>query len=158
MATSYTGFLFAQGLGRDLWQGPSAAVDLAAQSGAAGSASLLIASLLVGTEPGTIAFLGKTLVAAVVAHLVILLFEHVFSPSPTRHHELATHTILKGAYARLFWGAAIIGGGVLPVLILLAVGTTFSPAITAAAALLALAGGAAWEYIWVEAGQSVPLS
>jgi len=24
--------------------------------------------------------------------------------------------------------------------------------------VLALAGGAAWEYIWVEAGQSVPLS
>src|SRR5688572_11552348 len=48
LATSYTGFLFAQGLGRDLWQGPSAAVDLIAQSGAAGSASLLIAALLVG--------------------------------------------------------------------------------------------------------------
>jgi hypothetical protein len=28
----------------------------------------------------------------------------------------------------------------------------------AIAALLALAGGAAWEYIWVEAGQAVPLS
>jgi hypothetical protein len=26
------------------------------------------------------------------------------------------------------------------------------------AAVLALAGSAAWEYIWVEAGQSVPLS
>jgi hypothetical protein len=33
-----------------------------------------------------------------------------------------------------------------------------SVAITSIAALLALAGGAAWEYIWVEAGQSVPLS
>ena len=158
LATSYTGFLFAQGLGRDLWQGPSAAVDLVAQSAAAGSASLLIASLLVSTEPGTLAFLGKALVVSVAAHLVILLFEHVFAPSPTRHHELATHTILKGAYSRLFWGAAIVGGGLLPVAILLAVGSTGSPALTALAALLALAGGAAWEYIWVEAGQSVPLS
>jgi hypothetical protein len=41
---------------------------------------------------------------------------------------------------------------------LLALGVAFSPAVTALAALLALAGGAAWEYIWVEAGQSVPLS
>mgnify|MGYP006200602205 CR=1 FL=1 len=98
------------------------------------------------------------LAASVVAHLVILLFEHVFSPSPTRHHELATHTILRGAYSRLFWGVAIVGGGVVPVLMLLALGATFSPAMTAVAALLALAGGAAWEYIWVEAGQSVPLS
>jgi hypothetical protein len=31
-------------------------------------------------------------------------------------------------------------------------------AVTIAASFLALAGGAAWEYIWVEAGQSVPLS
>jgi Fe-S-cluster-containing dehydrogenase component/formate-dependent nitrite reductase membrane component NrfD len=158
LATSYTGFLFAQGLGRDLWQGPSAAVDLIAQSAAAGSASLLITSLLVSTDSDTTAFLGSTLAMSVVAHLVILLFEHVFAPSPTRHHELATHTILKGAYSRLFWGVAIIGGGVLPALMLLALGATFSPAMTAIAALLALAGGAAWEYIWVEAGQSVPLS
>jgi Fe-S-cluster-containing dehydrogenase component/formate-dependent nitrite reductase membrane component NrfD len=158
LATSYTGFLFAQGLGRDLWQGPSAAVDLIAQSAAAGSASLLLASLLVAADPGTIAFLGRALVLSVVAHLVILLFEHVFAPSPTRHHELATHTILKGTYARLFWGVAVVGGGVLPVLLVGALGATFSPALTALAAALVIAGGAAWEYIWVEAGQSVPLS
>jgi len=30
--------------------------------------------------------------------------------------------------------------------------------VTMTASVLALAGGAAWEYIWVEAGQSVPLS
>jgi hypothetical protein len=88
----------------------------------------------------------------------MLLFEHVFTPSPTRHHELATKTILEGAYARLFWGCAIVGGGLLPVAMLLALGVTFSPAVSGIAALLALAGGAAWEYIWVEAGQSVPLS
>ena len=42
---SYTGFLFAQGLARDLWQGPYAAIDLIAQSGAAGSAALLLADV-----------------------------------------------------------------------------------------------------------------
>ena len=53
LATAYTGFLFAQGRGRDLWQGPFAAIDLVAQSGATGSASLLLASLLVsaGARP-----------------------------------------------------------------------------------------------------------
>ena len=159
LATSYTGFLFAQGLGRDLWQGPSAAIDLIAQSAAAGSASLLIASLLLnGGAPGVDAFLGITLAISVVAHLVILMFEHVFAPSPTRHHELATRTILKGAYSRLFWGGAIVGGGVVPVVMLLTLGASFSPVVGILAALLALGGGAAWEYIWVEAGQSVPLS
>ncbi|HJR61665.1 MAG TPA: NrfD/PsrC family molybdoenzyme membrane anchor subunit [Vicinamibacterales bacterium] len=159
LATSYTGFLFAQGLGRDLWQGPSAAVDLIAQSAAAGSASLLVAAVLVGERAtGAVPFLSWTLIASVIAHLVILVFEHVFTASATRHHELATQTILTGAYSRLFWGAAILGGGVVPVAMLLLLGGPFSPAVTTVAALLALAGGAAWEYIWVEAGQSVPLS
>ena len=53
LATAYTGFLFAQGLGRDLWQGPHAAIHLIAQSGAAGAASLLIAALpIAGDVPG----------------------------------------------------------------------------------------------------------
>jgi hypothetical protein len=33
-----------------------------------------------------------------------------------------------------------------------------SLAVLAAAAVVALAGGVSWEYIWVEAGQSVPNS
>jgi Fe-S-cluster-containing dehydrogenase component/formate-dependent nitrite reductase membrane component NrfD len=158
LATSYTGFLFAQGLGRDLWQGPSAAIDLVAQSAAAGAASLLIASLFLGDGAAdAVPVLTWALIGAVIAHLVILVFEHVLAPSPTRHHELATRTIVQGHYSKLFWGAAVVGGGVLPVIMLLAFGSV-SPAVVTLAALLALAGGAAWEYIWVEAGQSVPLS
>jgi Fe-S-cluster-containing dehydrogenase component/formate-dependent nitrite reductase membrane component NrfD len=156
LATSYTGFLFAQGLGRDLWQGPTAAIDLVAQSAAAGSASLLICAVLMGGDAAvTVPWLGRTLAVSVLAHLVILVFEHLLAPSPTRHHELAVAAITRGPYSRLFWGAAIAGGGILPVA-MLALGS--SPAIMSAAAVLAIAGGAAWEYIWVEAGQSVPLS
>jgi formate-dependent nitrite reductase membrane component NrfD len=159
LATSYTGFLFAQGLGRDLWQGPSAAIDLIAQSGAAGSAALLLAAIVVGpSAAATIPLLGWLLVGSVTAHVLFLLFEHVLSPSPTKHHELATETITRGHYSRLFWGGAILAGGVLPVILLSAVGATYSLALTSVVALLTLLGGAAWEYIWVEAGQSVPLS
>jgi Fe-S-cluster-containing dehydrogenase component/formate-dependent nitrite reductase membrane component NrfD len=159
LATSYTGFLFAQGLGRDLWQGPSAAIDLIAQSVAAGSASLLLAAAVVGA-PGSNAtpVLSWLLAGSLIAHLVFLLFEHVLAPSPTRHHELATETFLKGPYARLFWGGAILVGGILPILLLLGLDPAGSPGPTLLAAVLALAGGAVWEYIWVEAGQSVPLS
>lgn len=158
LATSYTGFLFAQGLGRDLWQGPTAAIDLIAQSAAAGAAALLICAVLMGGDAAAaVAWLGRVLAISVVAHLVILMFEHVLAPSPTRHHELAVAAITRGAYSRIFWGAAIVGGGVLPVIMLLTLGTT-SAALTSIVALLALCGGAAWEYIWVEAGQSVPLS
>ncbi|MBA3888436.1 MAG: polysulfide reductase NrfD, partial [Acidobacteria bacterium] len=158
LATSYTGFLFAQGLGRDLWQGPAASIDLIFQSSAAGAAALLIVGLLMGPpSAAALPVLGWILAGSMIAHLVILTFEHVLSPSPTRHHELATETIRRGAYARLFWGGAIVAGGLLPIALLLTLGVTL-PAVAALAAVLALAGGAAWEYIWVEAGQSVPLS
>jgi formate-dependent nitrite reductase membrane component NrfD len=157
LATAYTGFLFAQGLGRDLWQGPHAAVDLVAQSGAAGAAALLLASLVAHTTEAR-ALLVQILAGSILMHVVILLFENVLSPSPTRHHELAVQTIRHGAFATLFWGLAVAGGGVLP-LIAIAIGGPAAPALViAVASLLALAGSAAWEYIWVEAGQSVPLS
>src|SRR3989449_1951287 len=42
LATCYTGFLFAQGLARDLWQGPHASIDLVAQAVAEGAAILLL--------------------------------------------------------------------------------------------------------------------
>jgi len=159
LATSYTGFLFAQGLGRDLWQGPHAAVDLIAQSGAAGAATLFVAARLLGIGSGHTQgiLLREVLVLSVLAHLLFLLFENVLSPSPTRHHELALETIRRGPYARLFWGVAIGAGGVLPLLLLLT-GTIVHPDLLVVSSLLALAGGAAWDYIWVEAGQSVPLS
>jgi Fe-S-cluster-containing dehydrogenase component/formate-dependent nitrite reductase membrane component NrfD len=162
LATSYTGFLFAQGLGRDLWQGPHAAIDLIAQSGAAGAATLILTGMLAGVGPGhaAVGVLAAVLVFSLFAHLAILVFENVLSPSPTRHHELALHTIRRGVYARLFWGGAIAAGAVVP-LLLLFLSTGVPVADTAkliTACVLALAGGAAWDYIWVEAGQSVPLS
>jgi Fe-S-cluster-containing dehydrogenase component/formate-dependent nitrite reductase membrane component NrfD len=156
-ATAYTGFLFAQGLGRDLWQGPHAAIDLIAQSGIAGSATLLLVSFA-GADANTRQTLGWILGVSLAAHVLILLFENVLSPSPTRHHELAVETIRRGAFASLFWGLAIAAGGVLPMLALASVSAAGPIVVTGASALLALAGSAAWEYIWVEAGQSVPLS
>jgi len=163
LATSYTGFLFAQGLGRDLWQGPHAAIDLIAQSGAAGATALLLATpwlnVDAGGGPGGVQrWLASVAAGSLLLHVLILLFENVLSPSPSRHHELAVHTIRKGAFAKLFWGLAIVAGGLLPIAGLVAMPSSGPTMVTLAACVLALAGGAAWEYIWVEAGQSVPLS
>jgi formate-dependent nitrite reductase membrane component NrfD len=157
LATAYTGFLFAQGLGRDLWQGPHAAIDLIAQSGAAGSAALLLASLASGDGDARPP-LAWILAASLLLHVLILLFENVLSPSPTRHHELAVRTIRSGPYAPLFWGVALGIGGIVPLAALMLMAVSGPTSVTATACVLALAGGAAWEYIWVEAGQSVPLS
>ncbi len=90
-----------------------------------------------------------------VLHVAFLVFENLVAPSPTRHHELAVSAIKRGAFARLFWGGAML----VPILaILLSALAGAVPLALAAAAVLALAGSFAWEYVWVEAGQSVPLS
>jgi Fe-S-cluster-containing dehydrogenase component/formate-dependent nitrite reductase membrane component NrfD len=160
LATSYTGFLFAQGLARDLWQGPLAAFDLIAQAVAEGAAVMLLATAAVPAlrASSAVSPLTFALAGAVAVHLLFLIVEHLLTPSPTRHHELASHAIRRGAFAQLFWLGAIIGGGVLPLLLLALAGLLQSPTIAAAAAICALGGGFAWEYVWVDAGQSVPLS
>ena len=118
---------------------------------------LLIAALFVPPQDaGSVEVLTWVLGGSLAAHVLILLFDNVFTPSPTRHHELALETIRRGPYSRLFWGVAIAAGGVLPLVLVLA--TTALPMSLLIASVLALGGSAAWEYIWVEAGQSVPLS
>ena len=119
----------------------------------------MLASLFLGESAAPVRpLLGWILAGSLLLHVLILLFENVLSPSPTRHHELAVHTIRRGAYAPLFWGLAIAGGGILPLLAIVSTGASAPTAVTIGASLLALAGGAAWEYIWVEAGQSMPNS
>lgn len=162
LATSYTGLLFAQGLARDLWQGPYSAIDLLAQAVAEGAAVLLLSGAVFGNaSPEIVRALVWVLVGALMAHLALLTVENLLAPSPTRHHELAVRAIRRGAFAPLFWGGAMIGGGLVPIGVLTLgakSGFTMHPVATAVGALLALAGGLAWEYVWVEAGQSVPNS
>jgi Fe-S-cluster-containing dehydrogenase component/formate-dependent nitrite reductase membrane component NrfD len=149
-ATIYTGFLFAQGLARDLWQGPHSTIDLLAQAIAEGAATILLVTLVAGvtTTPAAVSALGWTLFGAVGVHLALILIENVLSPSATLHHELAVRAIRRGAFARIFWGAAVLGG----------VASLITIGVAPIAAILALVASFAWEYVWVEAGQSVPLS
>ena len=159
LTTGYTGFLFAQGLARDMWQGPQSTVDLLAQAIVEGSAVLMLASFVpaVHADRAFVPALAATLVVGLLVHLAIIAAENLLMRSPTRHHELAVAAIRRGALARLFWGGAI---GAAVIAIAAAIGGAAPPATgpLAVAALLALAGSFAWEYIWVEAGQSVPLS
>ena len=163
LATAYTGFLFAQGLARDLWQGPHATVDLIAQAATAGAAIMLLGATLlpVNVSLDTMRLLGWILGAGLCLHLALLVIEHLLSPSPTRHHELAVRAIVRGPYATMFWGGAVIGGAAVPLLMLSGAGpwgTPLNAALVSIASVLALGGGFAWEYVWVEAGQSVPNS
>ncbi|MEZ5318992.1 MAG: NrfD/PsrC family molybdoenzyme membrane anchor subunit [Vicinamibacterales bacterium] len=158
-ATAYTGFLFAQGLARDLWQGPHATIDLVAQAIAEGAGALLLLSVVTGGSLQTLRFLGLSLAGASAFHVALLMLEHVWTPSPTVQHELANRVIRYGAFRRLFWAGAIGLGGVAPLLLVwLASATDYPRLLLVPAAFVALAGSLAWEYIWVEAGQAVPNS
>jgi hypothetical protein len=116
---------------------------------------LIIVAALVGISD-SIDVLAVILVGALVLHVGLLAWDHLVAPSPTRHHQLAVAAIRRGAFARLFWGGALLVPVVAAVGLVLAGG--HAPVALAAAAVLALAGSFAWEYVWVEAGQSVPLS
>src|SRR4029079_13240670 len=96
--------------------------------------------------------LSAILGGSLVLHMGVLLVENIIARSPTRHHRMAVDTIRRGPLATLFCGLVIAAGGVVP-LSLLVGGMWAGAASVALAALLSLAGGAAWEYIWVEAGQ-----
>ncbi len=113
-ATAYTGLLFAQGLARDLWQGPHATIDLIAQAIAEGAAVMLIVAMAVDSGAGTIRTLALTMAWAALAHLGILALEHFVTPSPTVHHELAVRAIRHGAFRKLFLVGAIGLGGLAP--------------------------------------------
>jgi Ni/Fe-hydrogenase subunit HybB-like protein len=157
-ATAYTGLLFAQGLARDLWQGPHATIDLVALAIAEGSAAMLLMAVFAGADAGTLRALGLALALASIVHVAFLVLEHLFTPSPTLNHELAVRAIRHGAFRRHFWLGAL-GLGVLSVLFV-GVASLFGYSLVALvpAALTALAASLAWEYVWVEAGQSVPNS
>ena len=155
LATCYTGFLFAQGLARDLWQGPLAAIDLVAQAVVEGAAVLIFAGLAPGLA--TIWTLGWILAVALAVHIVFIVFENVLAPSPTRHHELAVAAIRRGAFAPIFWAGAI-ACAVVSVLVAPSATMNQGSMELALVAVLGLAASFAWEYVWVEAGQSVPLS
>jgi Ni/Fe-hydrogenase subunit HybB-like protein len=156
LTTGYTGFLFAQGLARDLWQGPQSTFDLIAQAIAEGAAVLLLAAVLIPglTDSGFVRALALTMVGAMTVHVALIVIENVVAPSPTRHRRLATDAIRRGPFARLFWGGAVTAAAASAV----AAFAISIPIVLAITALVALASSFAWEYIWVEAGQSVPLS
>jgi formate-dependent nitrite reductase membrane component NrfD len=162
LATCYTGFLFAQGLARDLWLGPQSTVALLAQAVAEGAATLLLTARL-----GSMMAIGgdstRTLVWAlgggIAAHLAFIVVENLVLRSATRHHALAVSAIRRGPFALQFWGGALASGA-MALLFVAGAGTRVVPpgGMLIAGAVCALVSSFAWEWVWVEAGQSVPLS
>ncbi|UTI66871.1 polysulfide reductase NrfD [Paraconexibacter antarcticus] len=157
MLAAYTGFLFNQLEGRDLWQSPLLVPHTVVNALLAGSATLGIASLAIDAPHDIGQALGWTLVLSVAASAITIALD-TFGGHPTAQAERAAHNMWRDIYAQRFWLGGILTGLVLPG----ALGTVYlaigGGGWLAAAGLLGLVGLWCYEDAWVRAGQSVPLS
>ncbi len=142
LAAAYTGWLFAQAKGRDLWQSPLTAPHLVVQALVAGAAALLPAALL--TEPAAAAPLALLLSIAGGVHLLLIAAE-LMLPHPTVHASLAAREITRGRYRG--WLLTAVAAGLAGLL---------APWAGLPAAAAAVLGIGAFEHAWVQGGQSVP--
>ena len=143
LVAGYTGFLFGQAEGRDLWQSPLLFWHLVVQAVMVGAGALAI----VGPSTHLVAV---TLAVSTGIHVLMLLLEYGGGHA-SRNAATAAHMITRGRYARLFWYA-----GIAPAVV--------ACGLAAGGVLLPLAGIAvqvaliAYESVFVRAGQDVPLS
>ncbi len=152
MTAVYTAFLFAQSKARDLWQNPLLPFHLGLQALLAGAAVMGLAAVVSGSAPFMTLALWTLGISAALHGLVT--WGEIALPTVTAHARLAEGHLTRGLFKRYFWGG-LLGGGLLPVVLLLVLP---SPLGLALAAVAALAGLLAFEHAYVQAGQAVPLA
>jgi formate-dependent nitrite reductase membrane component NrfD len=145
----YTGWLFGQAKGRDFWQSALSPIHLGFQAVVAGAAILLL------LRPENLSDLRGLLAVALIVELPFILLE-VYGKHSTKAASLAAHSMTVGVRGWWLHGGAIFAGRILPILLI--VGLPASGISHGLAALLALAGIAIWEHLWVEAPQRLPLA
>jgi formate-dependent nitrite reductase membrane component NrfD len=156
MATAaYSAFLFAQAKGRDFWRHKwFNAWQLLVQALIAGSAVQLIATMLqqpIASDQAS--HFASALKVSLVLWLINLGIELVL-PQRTAEERMARRSLIRGPLSRHFLFA--IAGVMCPLGILAVLGNSL--VLVAVAAIMALFGLFWFEYVWVRAGQSVPLS
>jgi len=156
-AAVYTAFLFWQSKGRDLWQSPLLPLHLLVQAILAGLSAILLALVMsAAPAPDERAAIATWLWRALLLNGGLVLME-LLAIHQTEDATAAARWARTGSPLQiLIWGV-IVAGHLLP-LALLSIPRDGGPVTAAAAALLALAGLALYEHLYVRAGQSVPLS
>lgn len=156
LAAGYTGFLFGQAEGRDLWQSPMLFWHLLVQATVAGSGALLVAAGVLGASEPTKQVLARVLAVSSAANVAVLGLEYG-GKHPTKHAAAAAHMVTRGRYSKLFWGGAVGLGALAGALALPAWGGKRSR-WAIAGGVVAQLGLLAYESVFVRAGQDVPLS
>jgi formate-dependent nitrite reductase membrane component NrfD len=155
----YSAFLFAQAKGRDLWESPLFLWHLLLQAITAGAATLIVFGVILQVGSSAMQLLGKILILSLLFSLLMILGEISLTPvseDARRPVDLLTRGTLGGR----FWGLVIILGIALPLIFLSWSGLQGSVSYGSyfLASIFSLAGLWAFENLWVEAGQAVPLS
>jgi Fe-S-cluster-containing dehydrogenase component/formate-dependent nitrite reductase membrane component NrfD len=162
LAAVYSAFLFRQARGRVFWHSPFTPLFLLVQALVAGSAALMLVlaveAMISGSFLGDAAwqFLHYELMGALVANGALMAGE-VFMPEDHLEKQRAQQLITRGYFSKWFWGGAVIMGHLIP-LIALIFGADQTGIISIVVSVFILAGLYLWEHIWVQAGQSMPLS
>lgn len=161
LSACYTAWLFAQAKGRALWMRRGLALQLLVHAWVAGGATLLVLHALAvsvaAPEPATIeVFLRAQLVAALGAHLLLILCEGTLAPRGREdEYRRAQRLLTSGPLARRHWLYGVVLGILVPlVLLALPVGEIG----WALGAVCALVGLHAAEDALVRAGQALPIS
>lgn len=158
MAAGYTAFLFAQAEGRDLWQSRWLFPHLLGQALATGAGMLAALGLWGGADGDVAVLIAVLLVIGIVLHAALATLEALgghHTPGAAR----AAAILARGRYARLFWGLGVLPA--LPISVLALIGMSGSDGtqpLVAVAGILAQASILGYEFVFVRAGQEVPLS
>ncbi len=156
-AACYSGFLFAQAKGRDLWQSPVFIWHLLVQALIGGSAVLNVAAWLSNADMVIALATAYFLFVSLLFGLTMILVELAL-PSMSEDYRRAADLVWRGELSARFWIGVVLVGTASPMIILGLGIAASNPTATAAAALLALFGLGVFETIWIKAGQAVPLS
>ena len=156
-AAGYSALLFGQAEGRDLWQSPLTLWHLVVQAAVAGSGALLAAASLTDPSGSTIRRLTRTLMAASAANLVLIGAEYG-GRHPTKNAAAAAHMVTRGRYSKLFRRGAVGMSLLGSALAAPSAAAGRWRRWAAAGGVVAQLGLLAYESVWVQAGQDVPLS
>ncbi|MFQ5943399.1 MAG: NrfD/PsrC family molybdoenzyme membrane anchor subunit [Anaerolineales bacterium] len=153
-AAIYTGFLFGQAEGRDLWQSTLLPVHLLVQAFMAGSGVILLLQL-VAALPSDVARIATVVFAAsAILDLLVTFLGEFGMPHASELAAKAAHDILRGHYRNHFWLGSVVLGHLLPLGMLL-LGSELAAAIAGVCAVIGLY---LFEFAFVMAPQEIPNS
>jgi formate-dependent nitrite reductase membrane component NrfD len=164
-AAIYTGFLFGQAEGRDLWQSALLPFHLLVQALMVGAGVWLALGVFVPMPIEMASAVAWMFGVALVIDLFVTLLGEFGMPHASEAAARAAHQIQHGAYRWHFWGGSIgLGHGLPLVLLLIGAGSGVLAsrpaglALGLIAALAAIVGLYLFEYAFVMAPQEIPNS